>query len=122
MSYLFVICEGDATGDREPIQHFTMKDEYGNQLGDGHHIVFVDADYDGEWRLKDLMSDFKAKSPETFKYDVLKERTKFFKGRNYVSECGFTKIKRRTTNDWAQKRTQRRTARRKKGNDPENAE
>ncbi|WP_300922676.1 hypothetical protein, partial [uncultured Dubosiella sp.] len=62
------------TGDREPIQHFTMKDEYGNQLGDGHYIVFVDADYDGEWRLKDLMSDFKAKSPETFKYDVLKGR------------------------------------------------
>ena len=47
ISYLFVICEGDATGDREPIQHFTMKDEYGNQLGDGHHIVFVDADYYG---------------------------------------------------------------------------
>ncbi len=47
-----------------------MKDEYGNQLGDGHYIVFVDADYDGEWRLKDLMSDFKAKSPETVKYDV----------------------------------------------------
>ncbi|GJM59233.1 hypothetical protein EROP_29260 [Erysipelotrichaceae bacterium OPF54] len=78
-AYVIFICEGDATGDEKPIQHFMMRDEDGVPLKDGHHIVFVDANYDGDWKLKDLMNDFKAKDPNKIKYDVLKNRTKFLK-------------------------------------------
>lgn len=78
-AYVIFICEGDATGDGKPIQHFMMRDEDGIPLDDGHHIVFINANYKGDWRLKDLMNDFKAKDPNKIKYDVLKNRTKFLK-------------------------------------------
>lgn len=56
-----------------------MKDEDGNELKDGRHVIFIDADYSGDWRLKKLMEDLKQTDPEKMNYSVLKERARYFK-------------------------------------------
>ena len=66
-------------GQGKPIHHFTMKDEYGNELDEGHHLIFIDASYAKDWPLKDLMDDFKQPDPNKMKYNILKERAMHFK-------------------------------------------
>ena len=55
--------------------HYTMKDEDGNELNDGQHLLILNADYERDWRLKDHMNDIKAFDPETVKYEVQKDKT-----------------------------------------------
>lgn len=78
-SYVIFICRGDVIGDGAPMHHFTMKDENGLELGDGQHLIFINADYAGDWRLKDLMEDFKEADPDKMRYDILKKKAERFK-------------------------------------------
>ena len=59
--------------------HYTMKDEDGNELNDGQHLLILNADYERDWRLKDHMNDIKAFDPETVKYEVQKEKAEYLK-------------------------------------------
>ncbi|WP_276931036.1 Rpn family recombination-promoting nuclease/putative transposase [Dubosiella newyorkensis] len=78
-AYVIFICAGDPIKKHKPMYHYTMKDEDGNELNDGQHLLILNADYEGDWRLKDLMNDIKASDPETMKYEVLKERAEYLK-------------------------------------------
>ncbi len=78
-SYVIFICRGDVIGDGAPMHHFTMKDENGLELGDEQHLIFINADYAGDWRLKDLMEDFKEADPDKMRYDILKKRAERLK-------------------------------------------
>ncbi len=79
--YVIFICDGDVMKCGRPMYHFTMKDEMGTELKDGCHVLFLNANYPGDWKLKDLMDDLKSADPEQMRYDVLKKRTEYFKNK-----------------------------------------
>ena len=79
--YVIFICDGDVMKCGRPMYHFTMKDEMGTELEDGRHVLFLNANYPGDWKLKDLMDDLKSADPEQMRYDVLKKRTEYFKNK-----------------------------------------
>lgn len=78
-SYIIFLCRGDVIGKNLPMHHFTMKDEHGNELADGRHIIFINADYPGDWRLKKLMEDLKQPDPQKMHYPILRKRAEYFK-------------------------------------------
>lgn len=78
-TYVIFVSKGDVIGKDRPYHHFTMKDEEGYELKDGHHLLFLNADYPKGWRLKELMDDFNCADPDQMRYTILKERAKYFK-------------------------------------------
>lgn len=78
-TYVIFICRGDAVKNGKPIEDYTKKDSEGYALNDGQHLLFINADHEDDWRLKDLMEDFKSPNPKQMRYNVLKERASYLK-------------------------------------------
>lgn len=76
------ICLGDVLGYGKPVQTFTMKDENGVELNDGHKMILINAAYDGQWELSDLMHDLCCSEPEEMVYDEFRERSRNVKQLN----------------------------------------
>lgn len=78
-TYVLFICRGDAAGNKKPIDQFENKNKDGIPLNDGRHTIFINADHEGDWRLKDLMEDFKCPDPKQMRHNEIKERTTYLK-------------------------------------------
>ena len=51
----------------------------GEKFGDGSHILYVNGAYRDETPIGKLMHDFSCTDPSDMYYDILAERTRFFK-------------------------------------------
>ena len=51
----------------------------GEKFGDGSHILYVNGAYRDETPIGKLMHDFSCTNPSDMYYDILAERTRFFK-------------------------------------------
>lgn len=83
ITYVIFITENDVRGENRVLYHFEWKDtETGKPLGDGAHIIYVNAAYHNESDNSDiakLMHDFRCSNPEDMNYELLAEKAKFFK-------------------------------------------
>lgn len=77
--YIIFICRGDVPGNGKPLDHFCTRNEEGIALGDGRHLIFINADHESDWRLKELMEDFKCPDPQKMRYNEIKERSIYLK-------------------------------------------
>lgn len=81
-SYVVFITDGDSLGQGVPLQHFErINPETGGALGDGSHIVYADAAYNGygDTPLGRVMHDFKCADPDAMRCPVLAERARHLK-------------------------------------------
>lgn len=83
ITYVIFITENDVRGENRPIYHFEWRDiETGESLGDGTHIIYVNAAYDNENDNSDiakLMHDFRCSDPADMNFELLASKTKYFK-------------------------------------------
>lgn len=83
ITYVIFITENDVRGENRPLYHFEWKDtETGKPLGDGAHIVYVNAAYNNEDDNSDiakLMHDFRCSDPSDMNFELLASKAKFFK-------------------------------------------
>ena len=79
-----ILTERDALGDGNALYEIerTIKGS-GIPFDDGSHIIYVSADLaDYDTELGKLMHDLRCTDPEEMEYDVLKERVRYFKGKD----------------------------------------
>ena len=83
ISYVIFITENDVRGENKLIYNFEWTDtETGTPLGDGAHIIFVNAAYNNAEDTSDLaklVHDFRCKRAEDMKIKELADKTRFFK-------------------------------------------
>ncbi|MDE7365435.1 MAG: hypothetical protein K2N27_11280, partial [Ruminococcus sp.] len=83
ITYVIFITENDVRGENRPIYHFEWRDtETGKPLGDGAHIIYVNAAYNNEEDNSDiakLMHDFRCSNPNDMNFELLASKAKFFK-------------------------------------------
>ncbi len=83
ITYVIFITENDVRGENRPIYHFEWRDtETGKPLGDGAHIIYVNAAYNNEEDNSDiakLMHDFRCSNPSDMNFELLASKAKFFK-------------------------------------------
>lgn len=83
ITYVIFITENDVIGENRVLYHFEWKDtETGKSLGDGAHIIYVNAAYNNESDNSDiakLMHDFRCSDPQDMNYELLASKAKFFK-------------------------------------------
>lgn len=79
-TWVVFITENDVMGKGRPLYRFERSDvETGEKLGDGSHILYVNGAYRGDTPVGKLMHDFKCTDPSDMHYEILAERTRFFK-------------------------------------------
>ncbi len=79
-SYVIFITENDVIGSNLPIYHMERVIlENGKLLNDGSHIIYVNGKIIDETELGKLMHDFQCTDYEEMRYDVLKDRVRYFK-------------------------------------------
>ena len=79
-TWVVFITENDVMGKGRPLYRFERSDvETGEKLGDGSHILYVNGAYRGDTPVGRLMHDFKCTDPSEMHYEILAERTRFFK-------------------------------------------
>lgn len=79
-SYVIFIVEHDPFGEGKGIYHFKRQEiDNGKSLGDGTHILYVNAQYNGKDKLGDLMHDFLCSDPQEMKIKALAMRAAEFK-------------------------------------------
>ncbi len=86
ITYVIFITENDIRGEGRAVYHFEMRDsETGEPLDDGTHIIYVNAAYDKPDDTSDiakLMHDFRCSKANEMSFDLMAERTKYFKETN----------------------------------------
>ncbi|MBP0965938.1 MAG: Rpn family recombination-promoting nuclease/putative transposase [Oscillospiraceae bacterium] len=86
ITYVIFITENDILGEDRAIYHFEMRDtETSRPLNDGTHIIYVNAAYNKEDDTSDiarLMHDFRCSKANEMNFDLMAERTKYFKETN----------------------------------------
>lgn len=79
-TYVIFITEHDTIGENRPIYHIDRYiSETGKIFGDGSHIIYVNAEYKDDSPLGRLMHDFSCTNPSDMYYEVLADRTRYFK-------------------------------------------
>lgn len=80
-TYVIFITENDVIGGNLPIYTVERKIvELDSLFNDGEHIIYVNGAYsDDSTALGKLMHDFLCSEPDEMHYDLLAERTRFFK-------------------------------------------
>lgn len=79
-TWVIFITEHDMLGGGQalyPVDRCFVKT--GEQFGDGSHILYVNGAYRGGMAIGKLMHDFSCSDPSDMYYEVLAERTRFFK-------------------------------------------
>lgn len=83
ITYVIFITENDVRGEDRPIYSFEWLDTTtGKPLGDGAHIIYVNAAYNKENDTSDiakLMHDFRCSDPDKMYYEMLASKARFFK-------------------------------------------
>ena len=83
ITYVIFITESDVRGEGRVLYNFEWRDtETGKPLGDGAHIIYVNAAYHAEGdssELARLMHDFRCSNPSDMNYELLAEKARFFK-------------------------------------------
>ena len=83
ITYVIFITESDVRGEGRVLYNFEWRDtETGKPLGDGSHIIYVNAAYHAEGdssELARLMHDFRCSNPSEMNYELLAEKARFFK-------------------------------------------
>ena len=78
--FVIFITEKDTLKGNKPIYHVErMIIETDELFNDKEHIVYVNGAYESNDDLGKLMHDFKCKNPDDMYYEILKNRTKYFK-------------------------------------------
>ena len=79
-TYVIFITKKDYFGKGLPIYHIGKHIvETGEYLDDGSHILFVNASYDSNDRIGELMHDFRCSDPDELKSPVIAERFTYLK-------------------------------------------
>lgn len=80
-SYVIFITEHDVLKAGKPLYHIDRKiKELGDRyFGDGSHIIYVNGEYIGNDKIGQLMHDFRCQNASDMKFNVLKNRVKYFK-------------------------------------------
>lgn len=79
-TYVVFITENDVIGKGHPVyQVERCFIGTGEKFGDGSHILYVNGAYRDETPIGKLMHDFSCTNPSDMYYDILAERTRFFK-------------------------------------------
>ncbi len=79
-TYTIFITENDVFNQNKaiyPVERINM--ETGEFFNDGEHIVYVNGAYEGDSEIGKLMHDFRCTDSEDMNYDMLAERTYYFK-------------------------------------------
>lgn len=79
-TYVVFITENDVIGKGHPV--YPVERCFigtGEKFGDGSHILYVNGAYRDETPIGKLMHDFSCTNPSDMYYDILAERTRFFK-------------------------------------------
>lgn len=77
---IIFITENDVLGKGKLIYHINrVIEETGEPFDDGSHIIYVNGAYRDDTPLGKLMHDFSCSNPADMNYEVLAERTRYFK-------------------------------------------
>lgn len=80
-SYVIFITEHDVLKNNKPLYHIDRKiKELDNaDFNDGSHIIYVNGEYVGNDKIGQLVHDFRCTTASEMRFDVLKNRVKYFK-------------------------------------------
>ncbi|MCI8284054.1 MAG: Rpn family recombination-promoting nuclease/putative transposase, partial [Firmicutes bacterium] len=79
-TYVIFITENDVLGKEKPVYHINrFIEETGERFDDGSHILYVNGSYRDETPIGKLMHDFSCREPSDMNYEILRDRSRFFK-------------------------------------------
>ena len=79
-TYVIFITEHDIFKKGKPIYHIErMNIETGEPFNDGEHIIYVNGAYEGDSEIGRLMHDFRCSNADDMHYELLAERTRYYK-------------------------------------------
>ena len=79
-TYVIFITENDVLGEGEPvyeIERFIKKSK--TPFNDGEHIIYVNGAFEGDTEIGLLMHDFRCSDADDMHYELLAERTRYYK-------------------------------------------
>lgn len=86
ITYVIFITENDVRGKSKALYHFEMLDkDSGDSLGDGTHIIYVNAAYNKDGDNSDiakLMHDFRCSNADDMNFELMAARARYFKETN----------------------------------------
>ena len=77
--WIVVVLERDPEGSERALRHYRMREENGERLGDGTHVLYANAAYRGDDPFGSLMRDFCERDPDKIRDDMLRKRVQYFK-------------------------------------------
>lgn len=79
-TYVIFITENDIFKKGKPIYHIErINTETGEPFADGEHIIYVNGAYEGDSEIGWLMHDFRCSNADDMHYELLAERTRYYK-------------------------------------------
>lgn len=79
-TYVIFITENDVLGGNKPIYHIDRRVlQTGEEFGDQAHIIYANASCQEDTPIGRLMHDFTCSNPHEMYYDLLKEKTRYYK-------------------------------------------
>ena len=79
-TYVIFITENDVLGGNKSIYHIDRRVlQTGEEFGDQAHIIYANASCQEDTPIGRLMHDFKCANPDEMYYDLLKEKTRYYK-------------------------------------------
>lgn len=77
--WVIVVLEHDPDGPGRRMRHYLYRDEDGEVLGDGTHVLYANASWRGEDDYGRLMSDFCESDPDRMRDAMVRERVQYMK-------------------------------------------
>ncbi|MDO4808080.1 MAG: hypothetical protein Q4A07_12640, partial [Coriobacteriales bacterium] len=77
--WVVVVLESDPDGPSTRHRHYRMREEHGEALEDGAHLLYVNAAWRGDDELGSLMADFCEPDPDRIRDGMLRERVQYLK-------------------------------------------
>ena len=79
-TYVIFITENDVLGEDKPIYHIDRRVlQTGEEFGDQAHIIYANASCQEDTPIGRLMHDFMCTDPHEMYYDLLREKTRYYK-------------------------------------------
>ena len=79
-TYVIFITENDIFKKGKPIYHIErINTDTGEPFNDGEHIIYVNGAYEGDTEIGRLMHDFRCSNADDMYFELLAERTRYFK-------------------------------------------
>lgn len=77
--WVIVVLERDPGGPWRRLRHYRMREEGGEALADGAHLLYANASWRGDDELGSLMADFCESDPNKIRDGMLRERVQYLK-------------------------------------------